>query len=125
MHKLDPIERLPDGTLFRLTPGQLRSVRGLTKRCCNFLDGDCLLLDGACPQYISRSLLCRWFRRAILPQQPKLEQAILSPKKTPPLRSLRHGYLARSGRGKNTAPPAPRRFTASRRRNPPANGGLM
>ena len=29
MHKLDPIERLPDGSLFRLTPGQLRSVRGL------------------------------------------------------------------------------------------------
>lgn len=81
MHRLDPIERLPDGTLFRLTPGQLRSVRGLTKRCCNFLDGDCLLLDGACPQYISRSLICRWFRRAVLPQQPKLEQAILSPKK--------------------------------------------
>ena len=47
MHKLDPIERLPDGSLFRLTPGQLRSVRGLTKRCCNFLDGDCLLLDRA------------------------------------------------------------------------------
>ena len=47
MHKLDPIERLPDGTLFRLTPGQLRSVRSLTKRCCNFSDGDCLLLDRA------------------------------------------------------------------------------
>ena len=75
MHKRDPIERLPDGTFFRLTPGQLRSVRGLTKRCCNFLDGDCLLLDGVCPQYISRSLICRWFRRAVLPQQPKLEQA--------------------------------------------------
>ena len=55
MYKLDPIERLPDGTLFRLTPGQLRSVRGLTKRCCNFLDGDCLLLDGVCPQFISCS----------------------------------------------------------------------
>ena len=68
MHKLDPIERLPDGTLFRLTPGQLRSVRGLAKRCCNFLDGECLLLDSACPQYISCSLLCRWFRRAVLPQ---------------------------------------------------------
>ena len=81
MHKLDPIERLPDGSFFCLTPGQLRSVRGLTKRCCNFLDGDCLLLDGACPQHISRSLLCRWFRRAVLPRQPKLEQAILSPKK--------------------------------------------
>ena len=47
MHKLDPIERLPDGSLFRLTPGQLRSVRGLAKRCCNFLDGECLLLDRA------------------------------------------------------------------------------
>ena len=47
MHKLDPIEQLPDGTLFHLTPGQLRSARGLTKRCCNFLDGDCLLLDRA------------------------------------------------------------------------------
>lgn len=92
MYKLDPIEHLPDGSLFRLTPGQLRSVRGLTKRCCNFLDGDCLLLDGVCPQFISRSLICRWFRRAVLPQQPKLEQAILSPKKTPPLRSLRHGH---------------------------------
>lgn len=56
MYKLDPIEWLPDGTFFRLTPGQLRSVRGLTKRCCNFLDGDCLLLDGVCPQHISRSL---------------------------------------------------------------------
>ena len=88
MHKLDPIDRLPDGTLFRLTPAQLRSVRGLTKRCCNFLDGECLLLDGICPQHISRSLLCRWFRRAVLPQQPKLEQA----EKTPPLRSLRHGH---------------------------------
>lgn len=123
MHKLDPIERLPNGTLFRLTPGQLRSVRGLAKRCCNFLDGDCLLLDGACPQYISRSLLCRWFRRAVLPQQPKLEQSILSPKKLRRCEVCGMGILARAPAGQNTAPPAPRRFTASRRRNPPANGG--
>ena len=91
MHKLDPIERLPDGTLFRLTPGQLRSVRGLTKRCCNFLDGDCLLLDGVCLQYISRSLLCRWFRRAVLPRQPA-GTGHSQPEKTPPLRSLRQGH---------------------------------
>ena len=100
MYKLDPIERLPDGTLFRLTPGQLHSVRGLTKRCCNFLDGDCLLLDGVCPQYISRSLLCRWFRRAVLPQQPKLEQSILSPKKLRRCEVYGMGILARSGRTK-------------------------
>ena len=100
MYKLDPIERLPDGSLFRLTPGQLRSVRGLTKRCCNFLDGDCLLLDGVCPQHISRSLICRWFRRAVLPQQPKLEQAILSPKKLRRCEVCGTGILARSGRTK-------------------------
>ena len=122
MHKLDPIERLPDGTLFRLTPGQLRSVSGLTKRCCNFLDGDCLLLDGVCPQHISRSLLCRWFRRAVLPQQPKLEQAILSPKNSAAAKSAARAFSPAPA-GQNTAPPAPRRFTASRRRNPPANGG--
>ena len=100
MRGLDPIERLPDGSLFRLTPGQVRSVRGLTKRCCNFLDGDCLLLDGVCPQYISRSLLCRWFRRAVLPQQPKLEQSILTPKKLHRCQVCGKDFLARSGRAK-------------------------
>ena len=100
MHRLDPIERLPDGSLFRLTPGQLRSVRGLTKRCCNFSGGECLLLDGVCPQHISRSLLCRWFRRAVLPQQPKLERAILSPKKLRRCEVCGTGILARSGRAK-------------------------
>lgn len=124
MHKLDPIERLPDGTLFRLTPGQLRSVRGLTKRCCNFLDGDCLLLDGVCPQYISRSLLCRWFRRAVLPQHPKLEQASSAPRSSAAAKSAARASSPAPA-GQNTAPPAPRRFTASRRQNPPANGDLV
>ena len=91
MHKLDPIERLSDGSLFRLTPGQLRSVRGLTKRCCNFLDGECLLLDSVCPQYISRSLLCRWFRRRAAPAA-QAGTGHSQPEKTPPLRSLRHGH---------------------------------
>ena len=100
MYKLDPIERLLDGSLFRLTPGQLHSVRGLTKRCCNFSGGDCLLLDDACPQSISRSLICRWFRRAVLPQQPKLKQAILSPEKLRRCEVCGTGILARSGRTK-------------------------
>lgn len=121
MHKLDPIERLPDGSLFRLTPGQLRSVRGLTKRCCNFLDGDCLLLDGACPQHISRSLICRWFRRAILPQQPKLEQAILSPKNSAAAKSAARASSSAPA-GQNTAPPVPRTSTVSRKQSPPVNG---
>ena len=100
MHKLDPIERLPDGTLFRLTPGQFRSVRSLTKRCCNYAQGDCLLLDGVCPQSISRSLICRWFRYAVLPEQPKLERAILSPKQLHRCEVCGRSFLARSGRSK-------------------------
>ena len=100
MHRLDPIERLPHGSLFRLTPGQLRSVRGLTKRCCTFSGGDCLLLDGVCPQYVSRSLLCLWFRRAVLPQQPKLQQTLLRPKKLRRCAVCGRGILARSGRTK-------------------------
>lgn len=100
MRRLDPIERLPDGTLFRLTPGQVRSVRKLVKHCCNYADGDCLPLDGTCPQAISHSLLCRWFRRAVLPRQPKLEQAILSPKKLRRCEVCGTGILARSGRTK-------------------------
>ena len=56
-----------------------------------------LLLDRAS---ISRSLLCRWFRRAVLPQQPKLEQAILSPKKLRRCEVCGTGILARSGRTK-------------------------
>ena len=120
MHKLDPIERLPDGTLFRLTPGQLRSVRGLTKRCCNFLDGDCLLLDGVCPQYISRSLICRWFRRAVLPQQPSWNRPFSARKNSAAAKTAARAFSPAPA-GQNTAPPAPRRFTASRRRTPPAN----
>ena len=48
MRRLDHIERLPDGTPFRLTPGQVRSVRKLVKRCCNYADGDCLPLVPPC-----------------------------------------------------------------------------
>ena len=124
MHKLDPIERLPDGSLFRLTPGQLRSVRGLTKRCCNFLDGECLLLDGVCPQFISRSLICRWFRRAVLPSNPSWNRPFSAPRSCAAAKSAARASSSAPA-GQNTAPPAPRRFTASRRRNPPANGGRV
>lgn len=45
--KMKPIERRPDGELFRLTPKQARRVWRLVKLCCNNVDGDCLLLDDA------------------------------------------------------------------------------
>ena len=56
----------------RLTPQQSRKVNALIKKtCCNCIDGNCILLDDGdecvCPQLISYSLLCKWFRAAVLP----------------------------------------------------------
>ena len=56
----------------RLTPPQSRRVNALVKKeCCNCIDGNCILLDDGdecvCPQLISYSLLCKWFRAAVLP----------------------------------------------------------
>ena len=48
-----------------------RKARRLTHECCNYCNGNCLLLDDGeecvCVQSISYSLLCRWFRAAVLP----------------------------------------------------------
>ena len=56
----------------RLTPRQSRKVNTLVKKeCCNCENGNCILLDDGdtcvCPQLISYSLLCKWFRMAVLP----------------------------------------------------------
>ena len=56
----------------RLTPPQSRNVNRLIRReCCNYDNGNCILLDDGeeciCPQTITYSLLCKWFRAAVLP----------------------------------------------------------
>lgn len=55
----------------RMNYPQYRKARKLTHECCNYCDGNCLLLDDGeecvCVQSISYSLLCRWFRAAVLP----------------------------------------------------------
>ena len=61
----------------RLTPPQSRKVNALVRRtCCNYDSGNCILLDDGdecvCPQLISYSLLCKWFRIAVLPADKEL-----------------------------------------------------
>ena len=60
---------------------QYRTARRLVHECCNYDNGNCILLDGGepcvCVQSISYSLLCRWFRIAVLPLDGKLEAALL------------------------------------------------
>lgn len=67
----------------RFTGRQLRQVRSLIrKRCCNFDGEACLLFDdphcNVCPQWHSGALICKWFRYAVLPNDPALETSLLN-----------------------------------------------
>lgn len=63
----------------RMDYRQYRAARRLVHECCNYEDGNCILLDDGepcvCVQSISYSLLCRWFRIAVLPLDKELETA--------------------------------------------------
>lgn len=66
----------------RLTPKQRQKANALIKRlCANYDNGNCLVLDDGeacvCMQSISYSLLCKYFRNAVLPAEPILEADIL------------------------------------------------
>ena len=65
----------------RMSYPQYRKARKLTHECCNYCDGNCLLLDDGeecvCVQSISYSLLCWWFRAAVLPLDGALYAEII------------------------------------------------
>ena len=60
---------------------QYRTARRLVHSCCNYDCGNCLLLDDGeeciCPQSITYSLICKWFRAAVLPLDADLCAALL------------------------------------------------
>lgn len=64
----------------RMTYQQYRAARRLAHECCNYDGGNCLALDDgepcACVQSISYSLLCKWFRAAVLPLDAALFAAL-------------------------------------------------
>ena len=64
-----------------MTYPQYRTVQRLGHSYCNYDRGNCLLLDDGeecvCPQSISYSLICRWFRAAVLPLDESLCAALL------------------------------------------------
>ena len=59
---------------------QYRTSRRLVHNCCNYEGGNCLLLDNGeecvCPQSITYSLICKWFRAAVLPLDGVLYAAL-------------------------------------------------
>lgn len=64
-----------------MTYPQYRRARRLVRECCNYDHGNCMALDDGeecvCVQSISYSLLCKWFRVAVLPLDKGLETALL------------------------------------------------
>ena len=60
---------------------QYRTARRLVHSCCNYDCGNCLLLDDGeecvCVQSITYSLICKWFRAAVLPLDTALYAALL------------------------------------------------
>ena len=78
---LPPLERRPNGSLYRMTPAQRKQAASLIRReCCCFEDGNCVILDDGdtctCPQTVSFSVCCKWFRWAVLPLDGTLEAEI-------------------------------------------------
>ncbi|MGM9600175.1 MAG: cysteine-rich VLP domain-containing protein [Faecousia sp.] len=59
---------------------QYRKMRRLEHKFCNYDDGFCIALDDGekcvCVQSISYSLICKWFRAAVLPMDQDLEAAL-------------------------------------------------
>ena len=67
-----------------LSSKQVKRVNRLVKKeCCNFDNGNCILLDDGeachCPQLISCSLICRWFSDAVLPLDGELFAELYAP----------------------------------------------
>ena len=66
-----------------LSYDNFRKMRRLVRQCCNYDDGYCIALDDGelcpCVQRISYSLLCKWFRTAVLPLDAALCAALAPP----------------------------------------------
>ena len=86
------------------TYSQYRRARKLVHQCCNYESGNCLALDDGeecvCVQSISYSLLCRWFRAAVLPLDESLEADLLHQKEQKRCTVCGQPFLPGSNRAK-------------------------
>ena len=108
--------------MIRLDEKQYRAVKKMTRAACANNDcGNCLLLDDGetcvCVQSISYSLLCRYFREAVLPADRQLCRTDHPQRgnRFEALRGMRQHVLRRAATGRNTAPIARQRYAADRK----------
>lgn len=71
--------------LLRMKPEQFQEARKLIqKTCANYNSGNCLLLDDGepcrCPQLGAYSVICRYFRDAVLPGDMRLYYSVIGQK---------------------------------------------
>ena len=102
---LPPLERRPDGSLYRMTPAQRKQANALIRReCCCYEDGNCMFLDDGdtctCPQTISFSVCCKWFRWSVLPQVGTLEAEIFRDKELKRCAVCGRVFVPKSNRAK-------------------------
>ena len=83
---------------------QYRTARRLVHSCCNYDCGNCLLLDDGeeciCPQSITFSLVCHWFRAAVLPLDVGLCAALLYRDRMKPCAICGSYFVPKSNRAK-------------------------
>ena len=83
---------------------QHRAACRLVHECCNYDNGNCIVLDNGepcvCVQSISYSLLCRWFIAAVLPLDGKLEAALFHRAELKRCTECGAYFLPKSNRGK-------------------------
>ena len=102
-----------------MTYQQYRTARKLVHQCCNYDDGNCLVLECVCVQSISYSLICKWFRAAVLPQDTSLCAALLYRDQMKPCAVCGTLFVPKSNRAKycpDCAVAARRRKEAERQR---------
>ena len=126
---LPPLERRPDGSLYRMTPAQRKQAASLIPReCCCCEDGNCIALDDGdtctCPQTVlSRSAVsgsagrsCRWTGDAGSGdfRDKDLKRCAVC-----------GGVFVPNPTGQNTAQTAPPEFTGGRKQKVNGKGGLL
>ena len=98
---IQAIERNSSGSLIRMTPNQHKRAKTLIHNlCCNYCDGICIALDCECVQCNSYSVMCKWFRSAILPQDTALLAEIVQPEKCKRCVICGAVFTPKSNRGK-------------------------
>ena len=127
---LPPLEHRPDGSPYRITPPQKRRASGLIRReCCNCEDGNCLALDDgdtcACPQMISFSVCCKWFRWAVLPLDRTLEAEIYRDRDLKRCAECGGVFVPKSNPGQILPGLRRQSFTGGRKQKVNGKGGLL